>query len=136
MSTFKASSAVAPPFAFLPRTQMLPSEAHPTLVPGIGRPFEGQVLLVEDDDQVAALASEMLQSIGFAVTRVASAAAALGALANERPVSLVFSDIMMPGGISGVELACEIRVRRCRSCLRRAIKRPPGLLPSKALACS
>jgi PAS domain S-box-containing protein len=100
---------------FLPRTHMAPGEAHPqgdTTVPGIGRPFEGQVLLVEDDDEVAALASEMLQSIGFAVTRVASAAAALGALANERPVSLVFSDIMMPGGMSGVELAREIRVRR------------------------
>jgi signal transduction histidine kinase/ActR/RegA family two-component response regulator len=99
----------------LPRTDKAPGEAHPhddAPVPGIVRPFEGQVLLVEDDDEVAELASEMLQSIGFAVTRVASAAAALGALANDRPVSLLFSDIMMPGGMSGVELAREIRVRR------------------------
>jgi signal transduction histidine kinase len=100
---------------FLPRTGKVPGEAHPqgdTSVQGVGRPFEGQVLLVEDDDEVAALAAEMLKSIGFGVTRVASASAALGALANERPVSLVFSDIMMPGGMSGVELAREIRIRR------------------------
>jgi len=100
---------------FLPRTSKAPGEAHSqgdTSVQSVGRSFEGQVLLVEDDDEVAALAVEMLKSIGFGVTRVASATAALGALANERPVRLVFSDIMMPGGMSGVELAREIRVRR------------------------
>jgi CheY-like chemotaxis protein len=50
--------------------------------------------------------------LGFEVTRAASAAAALGALANGRKVDLVFSDIMMPGGMNGVELAREIRSRR------------------------
>jgi CheY-like chemotaxis protein len=44
--------------------------------------------------------------------RAATAAAALGALANGRQVDLVFSDIMMPGGMNGVELAKEIRMRR------------------------
>jgi len=108
---------------FLPRTAKTPGEVHPqgdtqgdnqgdTAVQGVGRPFAGQVLLVEDDDEVAALAAEMLKSIGFGVTRVASASAALGALANERRVSLVFSDITMPGGMNGVELAREIRIRR------------------------
>jgi signal transduction histidine kinase/CheY-like chemotaxis protein len=100
---------------FLPRTGKAPGDAHPQgdmFVAAVGGPFEGHVLLVEDDDEVAALAAEMLKSIGFGVTRVAGAAAALGALANERPVSLVFSDIMMPGGMSGVELAREIRIRR------------------------
>jgi DNA-binding LytR/AlgR family response regulator len=33
-------------------------------------------------------------------------------LANGRSVDLVFSDIMMPGGMNGVELAKEIRFRR------------------------
>ena len=48
----------------------------------------------------------------MALSTTWTAAAALGALANERPVSLVFSDIMMPGGMSGVDLAREIRNRR------------------------
>ena len=71
----------------------------------------GQVLLVEDDSEVAALAREMLGVIGFGVTHVSSANAALGALANERTIDAVFSDIMMPGGTSGVDLAREIRRR-------------------------
>ncbi|WP_105428011.1 ATP-binding protein [Neorhizobium sp. T6_25] len=72
----------------------------------------GSVLLVEDDDEVAALVSEMLEDLGFQVVRAATAAAALGALANGRRIDLVFSDIMMPGGMNGVELAKEIRSRR------------------------
>jgi signal transduction histidine kinase/CheY-like chemotaxis protein len=72
----------------------------------------GNILLVEDDDEVAALVSEMLEELGFEVVRAATAAAALGALANSRTVDLVFSDIMMPGGMNGVELAKEIRLRR------------------------
>jgi len=70
------------------------------------------ILLVEDDEEVGALVTEMLEQLGFEVTRAASAAAALGALANGRKVDLVFSDIMMPGGTNGVELAREIRSRR------------------------
>jgi signal transduction histidine kinase/ActR/RegA family two-component response regulator len=72
----------------------------------------GRILLVEDDDEVATLTSEMLDQLGYEVTRTASAAAALGALANGRPVDLVLSDVMMPGGMNGVELAREIRRRR------------------------
>ena len=45
------------------------------------------------------------------VTHVASPDAALGALANARDIDVVLSDIMMPGGVSGLELAREIRRR-------------------------
>jgi signal transduction histidine kinase/CheY-like chemotaxis protein len=72
----------------------------------------GSVLVVEDDDEVAALVTEMLEQLGYKVIRAASAAAALGALSNGRAVDLVFSDIMMPGGMNGVDLAREIRRRR------------------------
>jgi CheY-like chemotaxis protein len=71
----------------------------------------GQILLVEDDDEVAALTGEMLNCLGFTVMHVTSPAAALGALANSREVDAVLSDIMMPGGVSGVELAHEIKRR-------------------------
>jgi signal transduction histidine kinase/CheY-like chemotaxis protein len=73
---------------------------------------KGCVLLVEDEDEVAALVSEMLKELGYAVTRVASADAALGALANGRDIDVVFSDVMMPGGMNGLELTREIRRRR------------------------
>jgi signal transduction histidine kinase/CheY-like chemotaxis protein len=72
----------------------------------------GKILLVEDDDEVASLVSEMLGQLGYEVTRAASAAAALGALADGRPIDLIFSDVMMPGGMNGVELAQEVKRRR------------------------
>ena len=72
----------------------------------------GSALLVEDDDEVASLVAEMLAQLGYKVTRAASAEAALGALADERQVDIVFSDVMMPGGMNGVELAREIRRRQ------------------------
>jgi len=71
----------------------------------------GHVLLVEDDREVAALSRELLVSLGFVVTHVAGPDAALGALANSRQIDMVFSDIMMPGGVSGLQLAREIRRR-------------------------
>jgi PAS domain S-box-containing protein len=70
------------------------------------------VLLVEDDRTVAALTMEVLESIGHSTTHVASADAALGLLASGRKIDVVLSDVMMPGGMSGVDLAREIRRRR------------------------
>jgi signal transduction histidine kinase len=71
-----------------------------------------RILLVEDDNEVASLVSDMLKQLGHDVLRTASSAAALGALANGRPIDLVFSDIMMPGDMDGLELARELRQRR------------------------
>ncbi|WP_407158441.1 response regulator [Bradyrhizobium sp. STM 3557] len=102
---------------YLPRSRNAPSRARHLIDLNTvrGRPKKsnhGQILLVEDDDEVAALVSEMLAQLGYEVTRAASAAAALGALADGRSVDLIFSDIMMPGGMNGVELAREIKRRR------------------------
>jgi CheY-like chemotaxis protein len=81
-------------------------------VPRVEGARRGHVLLVEDDKEVSALTREMLNSLGFAVTHVTGAEAALGALANARAIDIVLSDIMMPGGVSGVDLAREIRSRQ------------------------
>ena len=100
---------------YLPRSFDVPSSERHLVDLTRVRPKksnQGQILLVEDDDEVAALVSEMLGQLGYEVTRAASAAAALGALADGRSVDVVFSDIMMPGGMNGVELAHEIKKRR------------------------
>ncbi len=70
------------------------------------------VLVVEDDDEVAALVVDMLMQLGQRPTRVATAAAALGALADDRPVDLLFTDVLMPGGMDGLALAREAGRRR------------------------
>ncbi|MBR0700068.1 response regulator [Bradyrhizobium diazoefficiens] len=100
---------------YLPRSFDVPSKERHLIDLTRIRPKKsnhGRILLVEDDDEVAALVGEMLGQLGYEVTRAASAAAALGALADGRSVDLIFSDIMMPGGMNGVELAREIKKRR------------------------
>ncbi|HEY2131682.1 MAG TPA: ATP-binding protein [Acetobacteraceae bacterium] len=72
----------------------------------------GAILVVEDDDDVAALVVDMLIQLGYTPTRVTNAAAALGALADGRRIDLIFTDIMMPGGMNGVALADEVARRR------------------------
>ena len=71
----------------------------------------GSVLLVDDDGEVAALVGEMLEHLGYRVTHAGSATEALSALENGCNVDIVFSDVMMPGGMNGVELAREIHTR-------------------------
>jgi PAS domain S-box-containing protein len=70
-----------------------------------------RVLLVEDNDEVGAFSTELLEDLGYAVRRATDAASALNTLAeNEFAVDLVFSDVIMPG-MNGVELASVIRER-------------------------
>jgi len=69
-------------------------------------------MLVEDDATVAQLTTRMLESVGFAVEHATSALEALEALPEARGADIVFSDVMMPGGMSGVELARAIRKKR------------------------
>jgi PAS domain S-box-containing protein len=99
---------------FLPRTLKTPASSNDLLSEPAAdlATSAGQVLVVEDDDEVAALTVEMISQLGYDTTRVASADAALGALADRRSVDIVFSDIMMPGRMNGMELAQEIQHRR------------------------
>ncbi len=99
---------------YLPRSFKVPAQhsADETAVSAHGAARQGRVLLVEDDDEVAALTVDMLQQLGYESVRVASAEAALGALANGRPIDIVFSDVMMPGAMNGIALAREVRRRR------------------------
>ena len=71
----------------------------------------GRILVVEDDNFVAELAAGMLDELGFEATVVHSAKEALDRLINEERPRLIFSDIVMPGGISGLELARKVRRR-------------------------
>ncbi|MBX9574651.1 MAG: PAS domain S-box protein [Caulobacteraceae bacterium] len=63
-----------------------------------------RLLLVEDDVAVAAVAAEMIESLGFDVQVADHAAAALEAL-RSRAFDVMLTDVVMPGGMSGVDLA-------------------------------
>ncbi|HYD64202.1 ATP-binding protein [Azospirillum sp.] len=79
----------------------------------VARPAgRGRVLMVEDSPEIAATVAMLLDEMGFSVLHVASAADALDTLAqHRRGFDCVFTDIVMPGGMNGVELAREIRRR-------------------------
>ena len=72
----------------------------------------GCVLLVEDDEEVASLVTDMLGELGYDVIRAGGAEAALGALADGRRIDIIFSDLMMPGPMNGLDLVREARRRR------------------------
>ena len=62
------------------------------------------VLAVEDNDGLRRVVVRQLNDLGYRVLEAPDGAAALKALASE-PVDLLFTDIMMPGGMSGYDLA-------------------------------
>jgi two-component system, NtrC family, sensor kinase len=71
----------------------------------------GTVLLVEDNRDVAEATVAMLESIGCTVKHAIAAEPALEMLAAGEKFDLVLSDIVMPGGVDGVELARQLRTR-------------------------
>ncbi len=88
------ASAVARPAAAEPPA---PAADAPTL----------KVLLVEDDTQVAELAQAMLRELGHEVTLCGQGEAALKMLKTRRRFDLMLTDLIMPGALSGVDLARE-----------------------------
>lgn len=70
------------------------------------------ILLCEDDDNVRAYSLEVLRDLGYHVIDAADGPAALAALeAADRPVDLLFTDVVLPGGMTGADLAAAARTR-------------------------
>ena len=69
------------------------------------------VLVVEDNLEVAAVGRAYLEELGYRVHHAASAQAALELIERDATIDLVFSDILMPGGMNGLELADTVRRR-------------------------
>jgi PAS domain S-box-containing protein len=95
---------------FLPRVEatieQLP-EPRDTVPSSFGA---GQTVLVaEDDPAVRQVAVSTLKSLGFNVMEAASGDEAARLLEANRQVDLVFSDIRMPGKLTGIDLARLIR---------------------------
>jgi len=81
------------------------TETRPTEVQGGAE----RVLLVEDDPTVLALTLDMLTALGYSVMTATNANEALEILRSDAGIDILFSDVVMPGGISGVELARTAR---------------------------
>ena len=78
---------------------------QPAELQGYGR----TVLVVEDNDQVLEIVAETAKMLGYGVLIARHAAAALEILRCGEAVDLLFSDVVMPGGMNGMQLAVEAK---------------------------
>ncbi len=65
------------------------------------------ILVCEDDDDVRAYSAEVLRDLGYQVLEAADGSAALAVLETTGAVDLLFTDVVLPGGMSGAVLAKE-----------------------------
>lgn len=70
-----------------------------------------RILVVEDDTLVRELVIEMLESFGYATVAVDGGLSALHLLESDSAFDVMLSDVTMPHGVSGFQLAREIRHR-------------------------
>ncbi len=96
---------------YLPRSHEAPQPPAPLAQAEAPAEPAGTVLLVEDNADVAEVGAGFFRQLGYRVRSVAHAQAALAALRLDSDVDLVFSDILMPGGMNGLDLAREIGAR-------------------------
>jgi len=86
--------------------------SNTTLPPSIETTFSNRVasgrekiLVVDDEPRVRKTAVRVLRKLGYEVIEAASGDEALASMEKNKDIDLLFSDIMMPGGMNGRELA-------------------------------
>jgi PAS domain S-box-containing protein len=70
------------------------------------------ILVVEDDAAVRIAAVSILQDLGYRVLQAEDGKAALAILQEARPIDLLFTDLIMPNGVSGQDLLRKAREQR------------------------
>ncbi|HET9811161.1 MAG TPA: GAF domain-containing protein [Sphingomicrobium sp.] len=95
----------------------IPKSSKPATAPAEARPAESGgggsacILVVEDNREVGEFGAQLLQDLGHSTLWAGDAAAALDHLEGRDDIDLVFTDIVMPGGMDGIDLARTIRDR-------------------------
>jgi two-component system NtrC family sensor kinase len=97
---------------YLPRCRELP-QTQEELSPGPhDMKSHGTILLVEDNAEIAEVSKANLTQLGYRVIHAPDAHTALDVVERDRTLDLVFSDIVMPGAMSGLDLARRLRQLR------------------------
>jgi two-component system NtrC family sensor kinase len=96
---------------YLPRAAASSGLSEAPVIEAAALTISARVLLVEDDVEVQNVAGELLQGMGCQVIQASDGRSALAVLERDPAVELVISDIAMPGGMSGLELARIVRQR-------------------------
>jgi signal transduction histidine kinase len=102
---------------YLPRSAEKVAAARPDTALPLRRAASGEVVLVvEDEPAVLEMAVESLAELGYRTLTATQAAQALERLGGPERIDILFSDVVMPGGMNGVQLSVE--ARRLRPGLR------------------
>lgn len=94
---------------YLPRTE---SHSEPSQRGSGKTPVTGGqelILLAEDDPMVRGYVLKQLQTAGYRILEASSGPEALALLRQQQTVDLLFTDVMMPGGMTGPQLAAAAR---------------------------
>jgi CheY-like chemotaxis protein len=100
---------------FFPRAPELREVAAPALAPADNRVSartHKTILVVDDDDLVRKSVISQLNALGYSTIAASGPTEALKIIAGSEAFDLLFSDIVMPGPIDGVELAHLAREQR------------------------
>jgi two-component system NtrC family sensor kinase len=95
----------------LPRTWEVAAQPRHEAAAAAAPPPAGTVLVVEDNAEVAEVGQAYFEQLGYRVRHAASAQAGLDLIERGDRIDLVFSDILMPGGMNGLQLAETLRRR-------------------------
>ena len=93
-------------------TMLFPRIAMPARSAAVARPQHrrgARILLVEDALEVAQVSRDYLERMGHTIEVVGNGTEAVTALNDDDAFDLVLSDIVMPGGLSGLDLALRLR---------------------------
>jgi PAS domain S-box-containing protein len=95
---------------YLPRLERVAEEPDAQAVTAIaeGNPNE-TILVVEDDESVRSYSVDALRDLGYRVLEAPDGAAALRLLETEVEVNLLFTDVVLPGGMTGAQVATAAR---------------------------
>ncbi|MCB1433296.1 MAG: response regulator, partial [Alphaproteobacteria bacterium] len=72
-------------------------------------PRKPKILVVEDQEAVRAVAAGFLQDFGYDIIEAEDGLQALARLQEDPEIDLMFSDVVMPGGLNGFDLAQAAR---------------------------
>lgn len=96
---------------YLPASSLSTSEPINTQIPNLKGGSES-VLIVDDEIELLGLTEIQLQDLGYSVRTASNAAQALEILEKHQDIELLITDIVMPGGMLGTELAATAQRHR------------------------
>jgi signal transduction histidine kinase/ActR/RegA family two-component response regulator len=95
---------------YLPKTEAGPNVSRATFATSEAPLGDGErILVVEDNDKVREATVDRLESLGYAVLQARTGSEAIKLLESGERVDLVFTDVVMPGGVSGYDVAEWVR---------------------------